>query len=359
MFEADNGEFKNKLTMYTLEELSMTASYGKVYDAINKAPNESGHHQRQKRNDHLMPGTTMGRPKARGEPDRAMTAGIRFDDYMHLLIGEILWHNNSEYIDPPRLEMYPGIKERTRRGVVEWMIEHHYVSSSPMDIDVLRVTCLPRFDASMHTDGIHIFIPGSGGQRLIRSLVYRSEYLLKHELLHQSRRKVGKLVVHMNPMDLHHIWANIDGLKCFDLVTGDIDFKGVTLLDWLAISEDNNLYKFLSNKYETQHLADKLSNMRSRYKEGKKAQHEAIKTHGKPTKTEMKRDVRVMTEIEKAMLTGMPVKQSLPWEPKEVDKAVKQIPEPEMDPRVQPNSSNDLLLEIAAQAYEKRRGSNE
>jgi hypothetical protein len=354
-FETDNGEAKNKLTMYTFEELSTSASYGKVYDAINKAPNESGHHQRQKRNDHLLPGTTMGRSKIRGEADRMDAAGLRFDDYMHLLIGEILRHNNSEYIDPPRLEMYPGIKERTRRGVVEWMIEHHYLSSSPMDIDVLRVTCLPRFDASMHVDGIHLFVPGTGGERLIRKLVYRSDYLLTQGLLHQSQRKVRRLVVHMNPIDLTHIWANIDGLKRFDLATGDQDFEGVTLMDWLAISEDDQLAKFLSKKFETQHLADKLANTENRYKAGKKAQQEAIKTHGKPTKTEMKRDVRAMTEMEKAIQTGMPIKQPLPWESEKEGKALELISESEMLTQGQPSSSNDLLLDIAAQIYESRR----
>jgi hypothetical protein len=356
LFEADNGEAKNKLTMYTLQELSTSASYGKVYDAINKAPQESGHRKRQKRNDHLLPGTTMGRSKIRGEADRMESAGLRFDDYMHLLIGEILRHNNSEYIDPTRLEMYSGLKERTRRGIVEWMIEHHYLSSSPMDIDVLKVTCLPRFDASMHADGIHLFVPGSGGKTLIRRLVYRSEYLVTQGLLHQSRRKVNKLVVHMNPMDLSHIWANIDGLKRFDLVTGDEDFAGVSLYDWHSISEDDKLAKFLSNKFETQHLADKLANIQSRLKAGKVAQKEAIKIHGKPTKTEMKRDVRAMTEIEKAIQTGMPVKQPLPWESEKTEQAEKLISANQMVPQTHLASSNDLWLDIAAEIYEGRSG---
>ncbi len=225
-----------------------------------------------------------------------------------------------------------------------------------MDIDVLRVTCLPRFDASMHADGIHLFVPGAGGERLIRKLVYRSEYLLTQGLLHLSQRKVRRLVVHMNPIDLTHIWANIDGLKRFDLATGDQDFEGVTLMDWLAISEDDKLAKFLSKKFETQHLADKLANTENRYKAGKKAQQEAIKTHGKPTKTEMKRDVRVMTEMEKAIQTGMPVKQPLPWESEKVDKALELSPAPQMLTQGQPGPSNDLWHDMAAQIYESRRG---
>lgn len=152
------------------------------------------------------------------------------------------------------------------------------------------------------------------------------------------------------------IWANIDGLKRFDLATGDQDFEGVTLMDWLAISEDDRLARFLANRFEKQHLADKLANVANRYKEGKKAQQQAIKTHGKPTKTVMKRDVRAMTEMEKAILTGVPVKQPLPWESQEADKTEKLFSEPHMAPQTQPNSSNDLWLDIAAQIYENHSG---
>lgn len=47
-----------------------------AYDAINKAQGESGHHQRQKRIDHLTPASTLGRRKHRGEADRALSAGL-------------------------------------------------------------------------------------------------------------------------------------------------------------------------------------------------------------------------------------------------------------------------------------------
>ncbi len=357
-FETDNGEGKGKLAMYTLEQMSMTASYGKAYDAINKSPNESGHHQRQKRNDHLMPGTTMGKQKVRGEKDRAQIAGLRFDDYMHLLLKEILHHNNKDYIDPPRQEMYPGLKERTRRGVVEWLMEHHYMSSSPVDIDILRVTCLPRFEASMHGDGIHVFVPGSGGKQLIKKLVYRNEFLLTHGLLHKSRQKVHKLEVHLNPIDLSHVWANIGGLQRFDLVSGDHDLAGVTLIDWLAITEDDKLSAFLANKIETQHLSEKLANIDHRYKEGRKVRQEAIKQHGKPTKTEMRRDIRLMTDMEKAVLTGVPLKED-PLKLALPDQTHRMTGIFESPPQTITNSNVDHWLDIAAQLYEEQsRGTN-
>jgi hypothetical protein len=359
-FKADNGEAKGKLAMYTLEALSQSANYGKVYDAINKASSESGHNQRQKNLDHLLPGSTMGRPKLRGEKDRVALAGLRFDDYMHLLIAEILHHNNVAYIDPPRLEMYPAIEDRTRRGVVEWLMKHHYLSSSPLDIDVLRVMCLPRFDAVIHADGIHLFVPGSGGQSLIGKLVYRNDYLHTQGVLHQSRRKAIKLEVHMNPTDLTHIWANIDGLKRLNLAAGDLDFAGISLIDWLAISEDDRLARFLSQKAEMRHLVNQAANVDHLYQEGRKARQEAIQTHGKPTKKQMRSDVSAATEIEKALVTGVPSKRLAPMGsgvegPPE--KTSPSIPPPGPDT---PNLSNDLWLDIAAQVYEANlRGMHE
>ena len=127
-------------------------------------------------------------------------------------------------------------------------------------------------------------------------------------------------------------------------------------MDWLAISEDDKLAKFLSKKFETQHLADKLANTENRYRAGKKVQQEDIKTHGKPTKTEMKRDVRAMTEMEKAIQTGMPVMQPLPWESEKADRAVELTSEFQMVPHSQPSTSNDLWFDIAGQIYENRRG---
>lgn len=310
-FEMDNGEGKGQLAMYTIEQMETSASYGAVYDAINKAASESGHHQRQKRNDHLMPGTTLGRQKIRGEQDRMLHAGLRFDDYMHLYIKETLFHNNKAYIDPTRLEMYPGLKERTRRGVVEWMIKHHYLSSATLDLDVLRVTCLPKFDAVMHIDGIHLYKPGSGSKEIIRNLVYRGEYLIESGLLNKCSRRAMQLKVHMNPVDLTHIWVNLNGLKRFDLASGDRDFEDVTLIDWLAITRDDKLAEFLSRKVRSQHEVEHLAEIKVRNKKGLTIKKELESSQGKMTKTAMKRDIRLMTSVEKAIHTGIPVDESL------------------------------------------------
>ncbi|MDG0856256.1 hypothetical protein [Roseateles puraquae] len=58
---------------------------------------------------------------------------------MHLLIGEILHHINVAYVDPLKIEI---LTERTRRGVLEWLMAHHDVSSAAVDVDLLKARCL-------------------------------------------------------------------------------------------------------------------------------------------------------------------------------------------------------------------------
>lgn len=305
-FAADNGEGKGQLAMYTLEQLATTASYGKAYDAINKAQGESGHHQRQKRIDHLIPASTLGRRKQRGEADRALSAGLKFDDYMHLLIKEVLHHNNKAHIDVPRLEMYQGLEDRTRRGVVEWLMEHHYLSSSSVDLTVLRATCLPRFMGVMRGNGIHLFVPGTGSARLIPDLVYLNDYLIEAKKLDIARKRPFRLEVHLDPTNLSEIWANVDGFKRFDLASNDQDLKEVCLLDWLAITEDNKLAKYLAQRQEAAHLNDKLIEIDHRHKAGLRRRSHAIEAHGKPTKKSMRSDIRENTANEVALQTGIP-----------------------------------------------------
>jgi hypothetical protein len=139
-FTMDNGEGKGSLVMNTLQDLQAAASYGLVYNALNKSPIESGHRSRQAKLDHLLPGSTMGRRRERGEPDRSQLACLTFHDYMHLYIEEVLFRNNKQYVDPLRIEMYEGLKERTR-GIVEWLIKHHYVSSAATDLTTMTIAC--------------------------------------------------------------------------------------------------------------------------------------------------------------------------------------------------------------------------
>jgi len=121
-YAMDNGEGKNKLTMSTIEELQAGVSYGSAYDAINKYLVESDHRRYQTHVDHHHPGSTFGRMKARGEPNRALIGILNFEEYMPRLIKRVLFHNNDEIIVPPRIEMRAAGPNLTRRKAIEWMI---------------------------------------------------------------------------------------------------------------------------------------------------------------------------------------------------------------------------------------------
>jgi hypothetical protein len=167
----DNGEVKGSDAMAALQEAEAGAQFGPAYVALNKSPLESNHKVTQVRLDHRTPGSTMGRIRERGEPSRAELARLNFHEYMALLIKDILYHNNEEIIELPTLEMRRAGVEPTRRGVILWMQQNGYVASTPRNLDVLRVRCLPSLRGVIHQDGVHVLDPTTKTRRLIPNLV--------------------------------------------------------------------------------------------------------------------------------------------------------------------------------------------
>lgn len=302
----DNGEGKGQLAMKALEEMEAGASFGAAYNAINKAPQESKHASTQAHVDHLMPGSTMGRRKERGEPDRASLARLNFYEYMPRLIEHVLYHNNKEIITPPTIEMRRDGVEPTRRGVVEWMIAHGYTTSAPTDLQTLRIRCLPRLQACVQPDGIHLYDPTYNGKRIIPGLIYSSDWLRHSGALSNSRRR--HLEAHLNPSDLSRIWVNLGGLKCMSLQSPDPDLQEVTLLDWLTISGDDRIRAFLDKANKVQQGVNSVVSTNRSLLAANKERNTEIKSRGvKPTKSEQKRDKRSNTTLEKVAMTGVPI----------------------------------------------------
>lgn len=302
----DNGEGKGQIAMRALEEMEAGANFGAAYDAINKSPQESKHASTQAHVDHLMPGSTMGRRKERGEPDRASLARLNFFEYMPQLIKHVLYHNNKEIITLPTIEMRRDEVEPTRRGVVEWMVANGYATSAPTDLQALRIRCLPRLQACVQPSGIHLYDPTYNGKRLIPGLVYSSDWLRSSELLAQSRRR--HLEAHLNPSDLSRIWVNLGGLKCMSLQSPDPDLQEVTLLDWLTISGDDRIRAFLTKANKVQEGVNSVATTRRSLQLANKERNAEIRARGaKPTKSELKRDKRSNTTLEKVAMTGIPI----------------------------------------------------
>jgi len=304
-FVMDNGEGKGELAMRTLEQMGTGASFGAAYDAINKAALESNHARTQAHVDHLMPGSTMGRRAERGEPCRASLARLNFFEYMPRLIRHVLFHNNEEVITLPTIEMRRDGVEPTRRGVVEWMLANGYTTSVPTDLQALRIRCMPRLQACIQPDGVHLYDPTYSGKRIIKQLVYTSEWLQRSGSLAISRR--WSLEAHINPSDLSRIWVNLGGLQCLHLKTPDPDLLELTLLDWLTISGDDRIRLFLDKTNKVQEGVNSVASLKGAVKGANKARNAEIKAvGGKPTRSEMKQDKRSNTVLERIGMTGMP-----------------------------------------------------
>lgn len=306
-FVMDNGEGKGQLVMKTLEEMECGASFGAVYDSINKSSQESHHARTQRHVDHLMPASTMGKRARRGEPSRAELARFHFYEYMPHLIQYVLNHNNKDIITLPTIEMRRDGVEPTRRGVVEWMMATGYMTSTPTDFHALRVHCLPRLDACLKADGLHIYDPVYGGKRIVPKLIYTSDWLQRSGMLDRASVKRWKLEAHLNPSDLSKVWVNLNGLKCLSLKSADPDMLKMTLLDWLAVSSDDRLVGSLSRVDQVQRSVDLVASIKQATKDADCDLKAEIKARGaKPTKTEQRKDKRENAAIEKAAINGLP-----------------------------------------------------
>ncbi|WP_462389799.1 hypothetical protein [Acidovorax sp. Q11] len=303
----DNGEGKGSLVMTTLDEMEIGAAFGSAYDSINKAPVESGHRRMQKSVDHLMPGATMGRRARRGEPARALLARQNLFEYMPSVIQRVLYHNNTEVIDIPTLEMRRDGIEPTRRGVVEWMRASGYVTSTAIDLPTLRIKCLPRLKAFLSAEGLHLYDPLYSGKRVIKKLVYTSEWLKQSALLSKAHAHRWALDAHMDPSDISQVWCNLNGLQRMQLKTSDPEMTQLSLLDWLSICSSDRYVGFLSRVDEVQEGVSRVKSISLRTKHADSERKKEIRLRGRaPTKSEMKRNIRINTAEERSALSGVP-----------------------------------------------------
>lgn len=244
----DNGEMKSETGMISIEEMEGSLEFCESYFGERKAVLESSNRRSHVHNDHLIPGSNMGRQTQRGEKAPALDACFTFQEYMPLLIKSILHRNNTEIIPYPLIEMRKDGVRPVRIEMMKWFIEKGYVASTPTDMDALRVRCLPRLKAVLHSDGVHLFDPTSARERLIPSLRYSSQWLHQSGGLERAHARRRRLEAHVNPSNLREIWINLEGLKPLQIQTRDPFMEQITLYDWLSVSRDDKVKGLLSRQ---------------------------------------------------------------------------------------------------------------
>lgn len=243
----DNGEAKSEETMDSIQEMEGSLTYAPLNFAQGKAFVESDHRSRQVALDNVTPGSTQGRRRQRGEPDPKQSACMTFFEYMPQLIKTILHHNNEQLIPIPFMEMRKDGIKPTRKAMMLWSKNKGYVASTPTSVDSLRVRCLPKIQARLTHKGIELFDPSVGHDAVIRGLVYWSKDLVEGGYL-TGRSK--RWEVHMDPSTASYVWLSGPKLLKIPLQTNDPRLHRLTLLDFIAITQDDKL-----RNYFYRHLA--------------------------------------------------------------------------------------------------------
>lgn len=157
----DNGEARTAEALEAAEQLGFDFEFAPSYKGAAKGDVESQHHADHKHLDHLLPGTTRGRQRERGEQHAALSALWNYDEYMREYLLLCIAHNHTEVPALAPTEMLVAGIRPTRINILKWFISHGQRADVPFDLDMLRAWTLPTFDAVIQRNGIFLNYPGT------------------------------------------------------------------------------------------------------------------------------------------------------------------------------------------------------
>ena len=295
----DNGELKSEAGVKSLNSAETSIEFVRSYGARFKGEVEVKHRQLHAHADHKNLGTTRGKVRERGERSRDHEACRTHRSNMEFVIRAILRHNNEEPV--PKLltaEMRAANVPPTRRAIYEWLIQQGYEASEPVNIDELRIRCLPRLRASIHKEGLFVFDPRDPNKRHIRGLCYTSKWLQESGLCERAAlRGVHKdLEVLIDPNDISQCYFIRHGaLHRLIWLTRDPLAIKMTLCEYLLMMDgDKQVLEVLSSALEdgdTKRLVDNRRTNALAMKKKKEAQ-KAVDQAGAKSTTSGKRENR-------------------------------------------------------------------
>ena len=281
----DNGEHKSEAGIASITSAQVSLEFVKSYAAEMKGPVESKHQVLHRASGHQMAGSTQGRHHTRGDSLPEKDACRTHDEYMYHAIKAILFHNNTERVEHLlTLEMREEKVEPTRKAILLWMIKKGYVSTESPNMAVIRKACLPTVKGTVTRWGVRIFDPRPKEERLVPHLRYNSPALQASGLTNQGKNFSQEVQVHINPSGIGKAWLYFKGLIEIDLVTHDSQLSNLTLREWLVITDEEKLARFMAKGQRLQILAnDGIERYDSNKKARKiKRQHQATaKTEGR------------------------------------------------------------------------------
>lgn len=245
---SDNGGAKSEAGIQTLTRADISMEFVESYAAEHKGTSESKHQMLHRAAGHQLAGSTQGERHQRGDTNPARDACRTHGEYMYHAIKAILYHNNVQRVEHLlTLEMRADKVEPTRAAILKWLIKKGYVTTDTANMATIRAMCLPVLKGVVTRKGIQIFDPRTNEERLIPHLRYNSEALQATGLTSNGSTFRQEVTVHLNPSEIGKAWMNYRGLVELDLKTHDVELASLTLREWLEITDNDRLQRFLTS----------------------------------------------------------------------------------------------------------------
>ncbi|WP_046110858.1 hypothetical protein [Aquincola tertiaricarbonis] len=301
--KADNGEMKAQSAFKALGEMEQTGEYCRAYAWEDKALQESRHRTRQAAVEHQVAGTDQGKRTDRGASDPKQDAAVTLYAFMQQLIKHILWKNNEELV--PHLltvEMRNGGVLPFRGEIYRWCLKKGYVAEEAMDLTALRARCLPAIEASLHSNGVHLFDPTSSHKRLIQGVVFSSNWLKSSGHLARAGGRTKRVDARINPSRPKSVFVEFgdDGMKELNLQTDDPLRRELTLAEWLHIDAGDRVFRTEHGAVELDNGASRLASLDATNRAGRaKKRKEIANQPVKPSKASLVKDMDERTRRER------------------------------------------------------------
>jgi hypothetical protein len=299
----DNGEGKAENNFAAMQEMERTGAFARPYRWEDKAQQESHHNSHQVSVEHQLIGTNRGRPHERGDVDPRREAALTIRDYATEAIKHVIWRNNKERVEHLlTVEMRKAGVKPYRRDILEWCMKQGYMALGRSDVSALRARCLPTLKASLQANGVHLFDPTASRSRLVKGMVFSSEWLAASGLLSHANRRRKTLLARINPSRPRVIFVQFDetGMQELTLQTEDPLQLELTLAEWLGVQAGDRAFAAKHQFDELNEAASDLKRKDQLNAQRKREKQQELKDSPvKPNRRAGVRDMRENTRQER------------------------------------------------------------
>lgn len=235
----DNGEARTSESLTAAAQIGTDIEYAPSYAGAAKGDVESHHHSDHRRLDHLIPGTTHGRQKQRGEKDPADFALWNYYEYMREYLLTCIAYNNTEAPELAPTRMLMEQIRPTRINILKWLLAHDQRADIIVDLNLLRAWTLPIHHAVIQYNGIILKYPGS--ENNVHGPRFMSEALREDPRFVEAvrLRRTSRVQVRFQQENLRELWLPSDRglLRIPNVASDDTLLRRGTLADLASYRE--------------------------------------------------------------------------------------------------------------------------